>query len=78
MIDNGININPQQYDLYEIYDEASDTEFYVGYSGQGCETAACWRIKKYVTTGTITKTVYPNGSQEFRFAWDKRADYKYK
>jgi len=57
--------------------EYSTTEFYVGVSISGVDTAApIWSIRKIVKTGNVwATTLYPNGDQGFNYIWNERLNY---
>lgn len=59
-------------------DEVSATEKYIGYAPLGVdETTEGWRLIKEQKVGTVTKRLYAEGSDDFRFAWEKRRQYRY-
>lgn len=58
--------------------ESGDDVKYYGYAPLGTEESEeGWRIAKVVTEGTVTKTLYAQGSMDYRFAWSERANYTY-
>lgn len=59
-------------------DEVSATEKYIGYAPLGVdESTEGWRLIKEQKVGTVTKRLYAEGSDDFRFAWEKRRQYRY-
>lgn len=59
-------------------DEVSATEKYIGYAPLGVdENTEGWRLIKEQKVGTVTKRLYAEGSDDFRFAWEKRRQYRY-
>jgi len=63
-----------------LIDEVSLTEYYIGVSNNGNNpNSNIWQIKKIKKTGNVWNiTLYPNGSQEFKFIWNNRTEYIYK
>lgn len=59
-------------------DEVSATEKYIGYAPLGVdEGTEGWRLIKEQKVGTVTKRLYAEGTSDFRFAWEKRRQYRY-
>ena len=59
-------------------DEVSDTLFYVGKALIGSvDSDSTWQIVRYTTTGSILKSEYANGSEEFNRVWNDRATLTY-
>jgi hypothetical protein len=59
-------------------DQVSDNLFYVGKALIGSlDSQDLWQIVRYTTTGTILKSEYANGSEEFNRVWDDRATLTY-
>lgn len=59
-------------------DEVSATEKYIGYAPLGVdEGTEGWRLIKETKVGTVTKRLYAEGTSDFRFAWEKRRQYRY-
>lgn len=59
-------------------DEVSATEKYIGYAPLGVdERSEGWRLIKETKVGTVTKRLYAEGTSDFRFAWEKRREYRY-
>lgn len=51
---------------------------YYGYAELGTANSdALWRIKKVVTTGTVTEVTYADGNKLFDNVWDDRATLSY-
>jgi len=72
---NGQAIDMQPYVLVDT----SGTTTYIGTSVTfNNEAAAIWRIKKEWTVGTTKYSGFPNGNQDFKFAWSSKASYTYK
>jgi abortive infection bacteriophage resistance protein len=66
------------YDPTKLVDEISSTEIYIGISNNdNNETASTWQIKKIWQDGTVWKFEYPNGKQDFIYAWSNRFGYDY-
>lgn len=67
------------YTMKIAYTAANLTE-YVGYAPPGTATTdTAWRIKKFTYDGNNlqTDTQFPEGSADFKFAWDSRTAYVY-
>jgi hypothetical protein len=59
-------------------DQVSDTLFYVGKALIGSiDSDTTWQIVRYTQTGTILKSEYANGSEEFNRVWDDRTTLTY-
>lgn len=75
--ENSINYTPIMPNT--IIDEVSSEEYYIGKSINGkTTTASVWQIEKISKNGTIWNFEFPEGSQEYKFAWSERATYTYK
>jgi hypothetical protein len=67
------NISPST-----LIDEVSSTEIYIGVSENGNAISEnVWEIKKIVKNGTLWRFLYPDGKQEYNYAWSKRFEYTY-
>ena len=73
-MENKINLN---YEPYEIFEEESDSVFYMGIARQSATNIACWKIKKMWKINNIWKSGFPEGKQCFDYIWDNRKDYTY-
>jgi hypothetical protein len=59
-------------------DQVSDNLFYVGKALIGSvDSDSTWQIVKYTQTGTILKSEYANGSEEFNRVWNDRTTLTY-
>ena len=73
------NIRQVNIEPYKYIDELSSTEFYIGTSKSSNNASASnWRIKRIWQVGTVWKTGFPNGDQNFSFKWDDRLTYVYR
>lgn len=79
---SNINENPVSYIPIvpnTIIDEVSSEEFYIGKSiNTKSQTATTWSIKKIWKVGTVWNFGFPDGNQEYSFAWSDRVGYDYK
>jgi len=61
-----------------LVDEISTTEYYIGVSENTKNTSQPnWRIKKISKSGTTWLFEFPNGDQDFKYAWDLRLSYDF-
>ncbi len=68
----------QEVPLKIILDEPDASTTYVGEANHGtATTAAAWRIKKIVVSGTLTTISYAGGNDNFNKIWDDRASLAY-
>jgi hypothetical protein len=59
-------------------DQVSDNLFYVGKALIGSvDSDSTWQIVRYTQTGTILKSEYANGSEEFNRVWNDRTTLTY-
>jgi hypothetical protein len=59
-------------------DQVSDTLFYVGKALIGSlDSQDLWQIVRYTTTGSVLKSEYANGSEEFNRVWNNRTTLTY-
>lgn len=59
-------------------DEVSDTLFYVGKALIGSiDSDSTWQIIRYTTIGSILKSEYANGAENFNSVWNDRATLTY-
>ena len=57
---------------------SSQTQVYIGDAVPGtAESAANWRIKKIVFSGTDSTTTFADGDSAFDNIWDNRASLSY-
>jgi len=78
---NNIHDNQKQntLDPYVLVDELSETEIYIGTSKTfNSKVSPIWRIKRYLKTGNVWMSGFPNGKQDFIHIWDDRMSYNYK
>lgn len=80
-MENTMDINTQQYNAEQIMivDEISSTEIYIGTSDNSSDfSAANWKIKRILKTGSVWKFEFPDGNQEFKWVWSDKLTYSYK
>lgn len=59
-------------------DQVSDTLFYVGKALIGTiDSQPLWQIVRYTQTGSILKSEYANGAENFNNTWDNRTTLTY-
>lgn len=59
-------------------DQVSDTLFYVGKALIGTiDSQPLWQIVRYTQTGSILKSEYANGAENFNNTWDDRTTLTY-
>lgn len=59
-------------------DEVSSTLTYVGDAAVGVtDSAAAWRIKRLLTTGTVLEITWADGNEFYDNVWDDRASLTY-
>lgn len=59
-------------------DEVSSSIMYIGEAAiPVAESAAFWRIRKFETTGTVTKMLWADGDENFDNVWADRTTLSY-
>lgn len=63
---------------YVLLDEVDANTLYIGESKPGTDTAsALWRIRKLLTTGTVTSIQFADGDDLFDNIWADRTSLNY-
>ena len=61
-----------------MVDELSSTEIYIGTSKNDRNQAnPNWRIKRIWKLGSVWRSGFPDGNQDFVFIWDDRFNHTY-
>lgn len=59
-------------------DEVDDNTTYIGEAEPNVAlTDTKWRIKKIVTSGTVTSIKWANGDPSYKHVWNNRTSYTY-
>jgi hypothetical protein len=69
---------PSNIESPMLIDEVSSNEIYIGVSANSKDISKdTWKIKRICKSGSEWSIGFPNGSQEFGFAWDCRFGFTY-
>lgn len=74
----GLNIFPLDTAESVLIDEVSSLVQYFGFAQAGSSTsAAVWKIKKLMVSGTVTSILFADGNNQYDNVWDNRASLSY-
>ena len=59
-------------------DQADSNTLYIGESPTGsAEANSVWRIRKFITAGTVSSFLWADGNQQFDNIWNNRTSLTY-